>query len=327
MRRALVLISLYATIAFAAAKVNVSIREWELPTAKSRPHDPAVGADGALWYTAQEANAIGRLDPATGENKQYALTTPNSGPHGLVSDSAGNIWFTANYAGYIGKLEPNSGKVTEYKINDPRGHDPHTPVIAPDGRVWFTVQQGNVVGVLDPTNGNIKLTDVPTPHALPYGMVLDSKGVPYFCEFGSNKIARIDPATLQIHEFILPNADARPRRLRLANDTTIYYSDYARGYLGRLNTASGTLKEWASPGGPQSEPYGIAITPDGIVWYSESGVKPNTLVRFDPATENFQKWNIPSGGGVVRNMVATSDGKLYLACSGVNKVAVARITM
>ncbi|PYQ58119.1 MAG: hypothetical protein DMF58_16375, partial [Acidobacteria bacterium] len=54
MRRALVLISLYATIAFAAAKVNVSIREWELPTAKSRPHDPAVGADGALWYTAQE---------------------------------------------------------------------------------------------------------------------------------------------------------------------------------------------------------------------------------------------------------------------------------
>src|SRR5438552_18337204 len=105
MRKALILLSmLVASQAFAAGKINVSIREWELPTQKSRPHDPAVGADGALWYTAQQANAIGRLDPATGENKLYALTTPNSGPHGLVSDSTGNIWFTANYAGYIGKL-------------------------------------------------------------------------------------------------------------------------------------------------------------------------------------------------------------------------------
>jgi virginiamycin B lyase len=59
-----------------------------------------------------------------------------------------------------------------------------------------------------------------------------------------------------------------------------------------------------------------------MVWYSESGVKPNTLVRFDPKTKSFSKTAIPSGGGVVRNMAATKDGKIYLACSGVNKVAV-----
>jgi virginiamycin B lyase len=324
MKRLSVLLMLFASIAFASS-VKVTIREWDLPAPKSRPHDPAVGADGALWYTAQRANAIGRLDPATGIIKQYALKTPNSGPHGLVSDAAGNIWFTANYAGYIGKLDPKSGEVTKYQINDPRGGDPHTPALAPDGRVWFTVQQGNVVGVLDPTSGAIKLTDVPTAHALPYGMMIDRKGTPYFCEFGSNKIARIDPATLQIHEFALPNADARPRRLALASDTTIYYSDFARGSLGRLDTTTGAVREFASPGGAQSRPYGIAITPDGIVWYSESGVKPNTLVRFDPKTSSFEMWKIPSGGGVVRNMAATKDGRLYLACSGVNKVAVVKI--
>jgi virginiamycin B lyase len=326
MRRTFILISMiYAAVAFAAGSVNVSIREWELPVAKSRPHDPAVGADGALWYTAQEANAIGRLDPATGAIKQFPLKTAHSGPHGLVSDAAGNIWFTANYAGYIGKLDPKTGNVTEYKIDDPRGGDPHTPAIAPDGRVWFTVQEGNVVGVLDPKTGRVKVTAVSTAHALPYGLVIDSKGVPYFCEFGSNKIARIDPESMKIHEFVLPAGGARPRRLALAGDTTIYYSDFSRGYLGRLDTSTGSVKEWASPGGPQSNPYGIAMTRDGIVWYSESGVKPNTLVRFDPKTAEFQKWNIPSGGGVVRNMVATNDGRLYLACSGVNKVAVAQI--
>jgi virginiamycin B lyase len=59
-----------------------------------------------------------------------------------------------------------------------------------------------------------------------------------------------------------------------------------------------------------------------MVWYSESGVNPNTLVRFDPKTKSFAKTTIPSGGGVVRNMTATKDGKIYLACSGVNRVAV-----
>ncbi|HEX9407929.1 MAG TPA: lyase, partial [Thermoanaerobaculia bacterium] len=141
-----ILIAFTSIAVAAASSMNVSIREWDLPTPNSRPHDPAVGADGALWYTAQQANAIGRLDPATGEIKQYPLKTPQSGPHGLVSDSAGNIWFTANYAAYIGKLDPKSGNVSEYKISDPRGRDPHTPAIAPDGRVWFTVQQGNVAG-------------------------------------------------------------------------------------------------------------------------------------------------------------------------------------
>jgi streptogramin lyase len=51
------------------------------------------------------------------------------------------------------------------------------------------------------------------------------------------------------------------------------------------------------------------------------GCEPNTLVRFDPKTEKFQTWEIPSGGGVVRNMMATQDGNLVLACSGVDRIA------
>jgi virginiamycin B lyase len=128
---------------------------------------------------------------------------------------------------------------------------------------------------------------------------------------------------MRIREYTLPAAGARPRRIALAPDGTVYYTDFARGYLGHFDPSGGKLlKEWLSPGGPESEPYGIAITNDGEVWYSESGLKPNTLVRFDPKSETFSTKPIPSGGGVVRNMVATPDGRLYLACSGVNKVAV-----
>ena len=99
-----------------AGPVQVSFREWEVPTPGARPHDPLATPDGALWYTGQMANVLGRLDPSTGAIKEYQLKTPASGPHGLVDDGAGHIWFTANFAGYIGELDPKSGEVKEYQL-------------------------------------------------------------------------------------------------------------------------------------------------------------------------------------------------------------------
>ena len=88
--------------------------------------------------------------------------------------------------------------------------------------------------------------------------------------------------------------------------------------------STGAVKEWPSPSRPESQPYGITVA-NGTIWYSESAVSPNTIVRFDPRTEQFQTWPIPSGGGVVRNMMTTKDGDLVLACSGVNRVGLVDI--
>lgn len=321
----LCLFTLAATLAASptVGTLNVQIQEYEVPTPNSRPHDPALAPDGSLWYTGQGANKVGRLDPKTGEFKEYALKTPNSGPHGLVADKDGNIWFTAISGGYVGKLNPKNGEITEYRAAKGVEIDPHTPVFDHDGILWFTNEETNYIGRLDPRTGKITLTKVPTAHAVPYGIVILPNNTPVFCEFGANKLASIDPRTMTIHEYTLPDSGARPRRLALAPDGTIYYTDYARGYLGHFDPSSGTLvKEWRSPGGAESKPYGIAITHEGEIWYSESGVTPNTLVQFDPKAETFATKPIPSGGGVVRNMVATPDQHLYLACSGVNKVAV-----
>ena len=300
--------------------VEVSIKEWQVPTAGSRPHDPAFAPDGSVWYTGQMANVLGRFDPKTQQFKEYTLKTPSSGPHGLVPDKDGNIWFTANFKAYIGKLDPKTGNVTEYPMPDPQAKDPHTLLFAPNGNIYFTVQGGNMVGRLNPKTGDVKVVSSPTLKSNPYGMVVSSKGVPFFVEFGSNKVASLDPDTLAIHEYELPHVDSHPRRVAITPDDVIWYSDYSRGYLGRLDPRTGNVTEWASPGGPRSRPYGITAIGD-VIWYSESNTKPNTVVRFDPKTEKFQTWIIPSGGGVVRNMVATPDGNLWLACSGVNGIA------
>jgi virginiamycin B lyase len=301
--------------------LKVTIMEWAVPTKGAHPHDPAVGADGALWFTEQMTNKIGRLDPKNGAFKEYALKVEDSGPHGLVADREGNIWFTGNFKGYIGKLDPRTGAVTEYKIPDPKGEDPHTAVFDVHGILWFTFQVANMVGRLDTRTGKIDLKKVPTADSHPYGIAINSKGIPIFCEFATNKMAKIDPQTMDITEYMLPEG-ARPRRMAIDSNDRVYFTDYSEGHLGRLDITSGAVKMWPSPGGAKSAPYGIAITGDGMVWYSESGVKPNTIIQFDPKTETFARANIPSGGGTVRNMAATSDGRVYIACSGVDKVGV-----
>jgi virginiamycin B lyase len=324
LRNACLLPLLVSALAFAAiGTLTAPIKEYEVPTPKSRPHDPALAPDGSLWYTGQGANKLGRLDPSTGAFKEYPLKTPHSGPHGLVADQRGNIWFTAISAGYIGELDPKTGDIREFRPADKTEIDPHTPVFDHDGILWFTNEETNYIGRLDPSTGQMTLVKSPTSHAVPYGIVILATNAPLFCEFGTNKLATVDPKTMTVHEYTLPNGSARPRRIALAPDGTVFYTDYARGFLGHFDPASGKLlREWPSPGGSDSEPYGIAVTADGIVWYSESGVTPNTLIRFDPKLETFSQEKIPSGGGTVRNMVATRDHRLYLACSGVNKVAV-----
>jgi len=314
----------FLTAGSSVAKITVQIQEWNVPTPNSRPHDPAISPDGSLWYTGMRSNTLGRLDPKTGKIDEYPVSIPGSGPHGLVADKEGNIWFTANYKRYIGKLDPQTGKVTEYPILDPAARGPHTPVFDQKGILWFTVEAGNFVGRLDPQTGIIKLKPSPTPNSVPYGIAVNSTGIPFFCEFGTNKLASINPDTMEITEYSLPEG-TRPRRLAIASDDTIYYTDYARGRLGRFDPSKRQAKEWPSPGGSGSRPYGIAITPDGAVWYSESGLSPNTIVRFDPRGESFASWPIPSGGGVVRNMVSTPTGDLYIACSGVNKVGIVKV--
>ncbi len=303
---------------------HVMLKLWTVPTAGSRPHDPMAAKDGSIWWTGQTAGKLGRLDPKTGQIKEYPLKTPQTGPHGLVEDKDGNVWFTGNHASLIGKLDPKTGNVTEYPMSDPAAKDPHTLAIDPSGIVWFTAQNANMVGRLDPKSGEVKVVTVPTPRSRPYGLLINSKGTPVMVLFGTNKIAAIDPKTMAIKEYALPNAASRPRRLALQGDDVVWYADFSRGYLGRYNLASGEHKEWASPSGPKSEPYGMVFT-KGAVWYNESGAKPNTIVRFDPKTEKFQTWAIPGGGDIVRNMDVTPDGNPVMANSLTNQIGLVDI--
>jgi virginiamycin B lyase len=304
---------------------KVRIVEWQVPTKGSRPHDPIATKDGSLWYTAQRSSILGKVDMKTGKITEYKTRTPMSGPHGLADDADGNIWYTGNFKSHVGKLDVKTGQFTEYKMPDPKARDPHTPIFDRQGNLWFTLQGANMIGRLNPKNGDLKLVESKTPRSLPYGTVFDTKNQLWIVLFGTNKLAKVD-ADMNITEYTLPSADSRPRRQAIDADDVIWYADFPRGYIGKFDTKTGKLvKEYMSPSGPKSEPYGITVI-NGIVWYNEGNAHPNGLVRFDPKTEQFQTFPIPSGGGVVRNMEPTPDGKgIVMAMSAQDKVGVAWI--
>jgi virginiamycin B lyase len=303
--------------------VSVTITEYMIPTLGSRPHDSMAASDGSVWFTGMFANKLGRLDPRTGTMREFDLPAGTQ-PHGLQEDAQGNIWYTGINKSVIGRLDPKTGMIREYPINEPGARSPHTPIMNKrTGTMFFTLQSGHV-GRINTASGEMLIVKTPSDNTYPYGVRLDSQGVPWYVDFRGNRIGRIDPRTMEVKEFTLPSPAARPRRIAITPDDMVYYTDFARGYLGRFDPKTGQVKEWMSPSGASSEPY--AITNIGnVLWYSESGVRPNTLVRFDPQTEAFQTWAIPSGGGVLRNFEATAQGTLVTANSGVNKIGVVEI--
>jgi virginiamycin B lyase len=303
--------------------VQIAFQEWTPPTLGQRPRDPLQLRDGTIWWAGMYASLIGRLDPKTGDMHEWRLD-PAARPHSIVDDRDGNIWYTGNGNGTVGKLEPATGEITVYSMPDPTARDPHTPIFNRDGHLWFTLQQSNMLGRLDPSTGEVRLATMPTPRARPYGIKEDSKGILWIAYNGSNKIARVDPQTWEIREFATPTPETRIRRLALTSDDVVWYVDSARGYLGRLDPATGAIKTWPSPSGPASHPYAIEVIDDAI-WYNESNQRPDALVRFDPKTETFQSWAIPSGIGIVRHMRVTPDGNLVIHQSSTNTVGLVTI--
>jgi virginiamycin B lyase len=303
--------------------VEVTFKEWIVPTLGQRSRDPLQTADGTLWWNGQFISLVGRLNPKTGEMKEYRLET-DAKPHSIVDDPAGNIWYTGNGNGTIGKLVPATGQITVYKMPDPAARDPHTAIFGKDGNLYFTLQQSNMLGRLVPSTGDIKLVTLTTTRALPYGLKQDSQGTIWVSYNGAGKLASMDPVTMAVKEYPLPDAASRSRRLAIASDDTIWFVNSALGRIGRLNPKTGEVKEWPSPSGPRSHPYAIEVI-DDVIWYNESNQRPDALVRFDPKTEKFQSWAIPSGVGIIRHMRKTPDGNLAIHQTSTNRIGLAII--
>ena len=296
---------------------DIEIQEWQVPTLGQRSRDPVEAPDGSIWWTGMWASLAGRLDPETGKMEEFQL--PKSArPHSIVPDKMGFIWYLGNGNGTVGRLDPGSGTIEVFPTTS---RDPHTGVFHPNGKLYFTAQHSGMLGRLDPVMG--ELTEIAT-RARPYGIKVAPNQKIYIAYNGTNTIGEMDPDTLAVRYFEIPDERTRIRRLDIASDGSIWFVNSSLGKLGHLDPRTGAVRQWDSPSGPKSHPYAIAVI-DGVVWYNESGMRPDALVRFDPNTEGFQSWAISSGVGIIRNVWVTQDKNLLIHQSSSNRIGLVRI--
>ena len=154
---------------------QIAFKEWQVPTLGQRSRDPVEGAGRLHLVGRQWGNLVGRINPATGEMKEYPLP-PNAMPHTVVLDEAGNVWYTGNKNGTRRQARPEDGRGDRLQDAGSGCEGSAHGGVRPERHAWFTLQISNMVGRLNPATGEIKLVTMKTPGARPYGIKIDAAG-------------------------------------------------------------------------------------------------------------------------------------------------------
>ena len=131
------------------------------------PHDVYPAPDGAVWFTAQSAGKLGRLDPRTGRSDLISLG-PGAAPHGVIVGPDGAAWITEGGQNAIARVDPATHAVKLFSLpKERRNANLNTASFDHRGVLWFTRQNG-IYGQLDPKSGAMAVFDAPRGVG-PYG--------------------------------------------------------------------------------------------------------------------------------------------------------------
>jgi virginiamycin B lyase len=274
----------------------------------------AVAPDGTVWYTAQRSGRLDHLDPATGEVTEVPLGS-GAAPHGVIVGPEGDAWVTEQGLNAIVRVDHETLAVDVYPA--PVDVAMHTAAFAPDGLLWFTGQR-DYIGRFDPATGEMELFET---EGGPYGITVTPDGVVYYAALGGSHIARVDAATGEISRIDPPTPGQGARRMWTDSGGRIWVSYWNTGHLAVYDPSDESWSEWKLPGeAPQA--YAVYVDDTDRPWVSDFGGE-HALLRFDPATESFESFPLPSPGGEVRQILG-GPGEVWGAESASDALVVVR---
>jgi len=100
------------------------IVEFAIPTPNSKPVGVAFAPDGSIWFTEQNADNVGRYDPASGLFTEYPLETLGSLPFDITVGPDGKVYFTEMGTGKVGQLDPNKAPAGDPNPSDGKAQPP-----------------------------------------------------------------------------------------------------------------------------------------------------------------------------------------------------------
>jgi len=299
---------------------RVVYTEYDLPRETISPHDVIVDAEGIAWYSSFGEQNLGRLDPKTGEVKEFPIEVNKPGfPTGLLglrTDRDGNLWLGNMYQAKIVKFDRKAQKFTTWKLPPEQDIDAaQVNMVSPqsshvDGKVWS--QNNGFAGVhrLDIATGKIEtwepFKNAPKgePHNI-YDVIPDSQNNVFFTDFRQRHIGRIDAKTGEVKLFEMPGASrvTAPRRGMMDAQDRLWFGQYRGDRIGMLDTKTGQFKDWQVA--PRwSAPYDVMIDKNEEAW--TGSMITDQVTRLDTRTGRTVEYLLPRTTNIRRVFVDNS---------------------
>lgn len=282
--------------------------------------DERIAFSGGRARTAEEwAQAIRRMIDFAGAQSPFPVISDD---HNADSTA---VWL----AHYVRSMPaaaarpPARAEVTEYAI--PEGRDlPHDLAVDAEGRVVVTGMFTHRMYLLDPESGAFETVAIPTPNANPRSLEIDRQGNWWVLLGAPGRVARYDPDAkrwsdwsigMYAHEVRVDEAGRAWFNGHFSRDPEVIgYVDPERG---------GEARTFTVPAHPQAKtrgpiPYGLRIAPDGTVWGSE--LQGGRILRFDPATERFRLYDMPTARSGPRRIDVDPAGVVWIPAYAANRL-------
>src|SRR5712671_6597497 len=218
---------------------RVIVTEYDLPDSGRLPHDADLDDKGMVWYNDFREPLIGRLDPRTGETKEWRMPPLKPDfPEGTLSiefNRDGYLWIPRFRQGGYTRFDPRTEKFQTWLVppeyNDARAIQPQVAA-APDGTAWFPGGESLQIFKVDPETGQVTAYPMypgyhpdekssgiiqfaynatPAGHST-YGVAADSQSNIYMFDIVGGNIGKIDAKTAKVTLYKTPTLNSGPRR-------------------------------------------------------------------------------------------------------------------
>ncbi len=291
-------------------ETEVVYTTWDLP-ATARPHDTRIAADGTIWFNHFNDNAIGRLDPKTGDVKEwrwpYRAAEGSFQPTGartLMGPDEQGRWYIGNQAqSGVVVFDP---KTEQFEFHDPPGGGEMIDVSGAhvDGNAWRAVA-GPVAGggayQIDLETWEykeIKGTNEKPLYA--YDIAADSHNNVYGSARNAAYVWRIDAKTHAVQYFDIPleprgagSVGNGMRRGITDSQDRLWWGGFDGGFIGLLDPrkpAGQQMKLYAVPF-PYFFPYDAHYDEQGYTW--TGGIYADRVARMNVETGEWNFYLLP----------------------------------
>ena len=328
-------------------------------------HDADMDLQGNVWFTTNTPNlyaSVTKVDTTTGKVTPFKLDGPHgfaANSHGMRRDPKGFIWFTANTGrGDLAKLDPKTEKITVYDPPKDMMQTGGATSIDYDGKgmIWVSGAAGALR--FDPVKETFTQFKSLTPknangNGTTYGVSADADGNGFWAQMTLDIIGHGDGATGKVTEIKLAPVKSvldqmseqkraayekmfapdfntplpwnqGPRRMGADKSrNVVYVGDSWGGNIAKIDTKTLQVSYINTPDPVSEQPYLIRVDSSHNLW----GDLWNTdeLFRYDPSTEKWTFFDIPSRGTEARDisLLQTDKGlQVLLPLYRPNKMAV-----